>query len=199
VPLPPPPAPEALNVLCLGASTGGPPAVQQILQGIETGFTGAILVTQHMPGRFTKAFAQRLDRLLGHTVVEAEEAMPLRSGWVYITPGESSLGVFREGAAAVVRLSSEARRYVPSLDYMLSTAAALFGKRCMAAVLTGMGNDGIEGVAAVARAGGKVVAEARETAVVYGMPAAAVETGHVQEVLPLGRIVESARAFLWRR
>ncbi|HEV8325197.1 MAG TPA: chemotaxis-specific protein-glutamate methyltransferase CheB [Myxococcota bacterium] len=195
----PAPTPEELVLLAIGASTGGPPAIQQILQGIEIGFAGAILVTQHMPERFTRAFAQRLDRLLGHAVYEAEDGMVVRQGGVYVSPGDASMGVHREGAAAVLRLSRAERRYVPSIDYMLNTAALLFGRRLMAAILTGMGTDGTEGVAAVRRAGGRVVAESRETAVVYGMPGAAVESGQVEQILPLGRLVETARTFLHRR
>lgn len=182
---------SGLRLAAIGASTGGPPALQRILTDLPGSLPMAVVVAQHMPGRFTRAFAERVARLADLRVEEAEDGQPLAAGRALVAPGGKHLLVERgRGAAAPPRVRLEeprdaGRRYCPSIDLLFESAARVLGNRVCALVLTGMGNDGRLGVAAVKEAGGLTVAEAEETAVLYGMPREAIATGRVDEVLPL--------------
>jgi two-component system chemotaxis response regulator CheB len=189
------PEPEASpRVACLGASTGGPPALQRILTDLPGNLPLAVLVAQHMPERFTRAFAERVARLADFRVAEAEDGQPLAPGRAYVAPGGRHLTVERtRSAAAPVRLRvgerrAGERRYCPSIDLLFESAARALGNRVCAVVLTGMGSDGRDGLRPVKEAGGLTLAESEESAVVYGMPREAVASGRVDEVLPLDAI-----------
>ncbi len=196
------PAPPVL--IGIAASTGGPPAVQQLLSGLDPSLPIAVVVSQHMPSRFTRAFAERLDKLIGFRVVEAEDWMPLVVGVVYITPGASNLELQRTGqGTAVVRVvappvvkTSGITPITPCADHMFKSAAAAFGKRLCALVLTGMGSDGREGARVAHEAGARVLAEDPSTAVMPGMPQSVVETGTVDEVLPLEELPAAVVRFI---
>ncbi|HYQ80945.1 MAG TPA: chemotaxis response regulator protein-glutamate methylesterase [Anaeromyxobacteraceae bacterium] len=189
------PEPEAaLRVACLGASTGGPPALQRILTDLPGHLPMAVLVAQHMPENFTRAFADRVARLADFRVGEAEDGQPLQPGRAYVAPGGRHLSLEAgrpAGAAPRVRVTGPRpgeRRYCPSIDLLFESAARLLGNRVCAVVLTGMGNDGRDGLRPVREAGGLTLAESEETAVVFGMPREAVAGGQVDEVLPLDAI-----------
>ena len=187
--------PEAsVRAACLGASTGGPPALQRILTDLPGHLPMAVLVAQHMPPRFTRAFADRVARLADFRVAEAEDGQPLQGGRAYVAPGGRHLSLEPGRAAgAPPRLRVTAprpgeRRYCPSIDLLFESAARVLGNRACAVVLTGMGNDGREGLRPVREAGGLTLAESEETAVVFGMPREAMASGRVDEVLPLDAI-----------
>jgi len=176
-------------IVAVAASTGGPPAVQLVLESLA-GLPVCVLVAQHMPPRFTEAFAARLDSTVNLRVTEAKRGDPLDPGRAYIGPGGQQLEVAVRGGKLVVEVkaSSEEDRYSPSADRLFSSVAKVAGARAVGVVLTGMGNDGAEGVRALADAGAEIWAESEETAVVYGMPEAAVATGRVKHVLPLAAL-----------
>jgi len=182
------------RVACLGASTGGPPALQRILTDLPGNLPMAVLVAQHMPERFTRAFAERVARLADFRVAEAEDDQPLAPGRAYVAPGGRHLTVEparSAGAPARLRVTEPRageRRYCPSIDLLFESAARVLGNRVCAVVLTGMGSDGREGLAPVREAGGLTLAESEESAVVYGMPREAATSGRVDEVLPLDAI-----------
>ena len=180
---------EPPRVVVVGASTGGPQAVQTLLESIPAAVPLAMLLAQHMPEKFTATFAERLSRRSSFSVREAEDGDVVAVGRVLVAPGGHHLELARDAGgvlrAAVRPGERERGRYCPSVDRLFTSAAALLGPRVCAAVLTGMGNDGEAGVKAVREAGGLTLAEAEATAVVYGMPLAAVETGAVAEVLGL--------------
>ncbi len=189
------PEPEASpRVACLGASTGGPPALQRILTDLPGNLPMAVLVAQHMPERFTRAFAERVGKLADFRVDEAEDGQPLAPGRAYVAPGGRHLTVERtRSAAAPVRLRvaerrAGERRYCPSIDLLFESAARALGSRVCAVVLTGMGSDGRDGLRPVKEAGGLTLAESEESAVVYGMPREAVASGRIDEVLSLDAI-----------
>ncbi len=187
------------GLLIIGASTGGPSAVQIVLASLEVPFPLAVLVIQHMPPVFTRQFAQRLDRSTPFDVREAEDGSPLEAGKVMVAPGGTHLVIEGgEHPAVRLRMIGEGDRYVPSVDFAMGSAAAVFGPRALGVLLTGMGNDGAEGLLAVRQAGGHTIAESAETCVVFGMPRAAAAREAVEEILPLGsiapRVVELARA-----
>jgi len=171
----------------IGASTGGPPALQAIFAAIQRPIPVAFAVSQHMPPGFTRAFAERLNKCSALEIREAASGDVVRPGQVLIAPGGRNLVFRRSGPdvfAQVVEPSAE-QRYVPSVDAMFESASAIFGAKLLGVVLTGMGNDGARGTAAVKSQGGQALAEAEETSVVFGMPKEAIATGKVDKVVPL--------------
>jgi len=194
--LPLAPAVEPRRVAVVGASTGGPQALLKLLSALPGDLALGILVAQHMPERFTGTFAERLGRSTPFSAHEASDGDLVAEGRVMVAPGGRHLEVRRdpEGALRAAVLLPGPRdpipRYVPSIDRLFVSAAACLGPRVCAVVLTGMGQDGRAGVAAVKRAGGLTLAESEETAVIYGMPQQAAESGAVDEVLGLGALAE---------
>jgi two-component system chemotaxis response regulator CheB len=185
--------------LCaIGASTGGPPAIHQLLAALDPQLPLGLVITQHMPAKFTKAFAERLARTTPWTVREAEPGDALTAGVALVAPGSHSLVLKREGmmirADLVPPSSDQSDRYVPSVDRMMESVAKVGGEM-LAVILTGMGGDGGRGVRAVKAAGGFVIAEAPETAVIFGMPDEAIRSGAVDEIVPLGSIAEVIAKF----
>lgn len=187
-----------LGVIAIAASTGGPPAVQQLLAQLPRELPLAIAIAQHMPARFTRAFAERLDRLVPLTVVEAEDGMPLLAGMVYVAPGGAHLEVALGPAGPVARVSAAAPGggvITPSADRLFRSAAALFGTRLCAVVLTGMGNDGTDGAGVALAAGARVWAEDPDLAVMSGMPRSVVDAGFAQRVGTIDAIARSIMEF----
>ncbi len=183
------PPPPDFPVIAIGSSSGGPPTLQYLLSSLPDSPRCAVLIAQHMPAGFTESFACRLDRLLTLTVEEAADGARVRPGRVLVAPGGRHMAL-REGAGGprVVLEAPAEDLYVPSVDRLLETSARVFGERLTAVILTGMGRDGARGVREVKARGGRVIAESRETAAIWGMPREAAATGCVDEVLPLPRI-----------
>jgi two-component system chemotaxis response regulator CheB len=186
-------SPGAIDVVAIGSSTGGPGAITSILSGLPARLPIAYLVAQHMPSGFTRPFAERLDRFTALEVKEAEDGEVVRPGRVYISPGGASLTVERYGSQVLVILTprKESDKYVPSVDALMRSVARAYAARCLAVILTGMGDDGMEGVEEVKRCKGIIIAESEETSVIYGMPRKAISTGVVDHVLPLFKISEA--------
>lgn len=190
---------EPSFVVGIGASTGGPPAVQRLLEALAPEPSMSLLVCQHMPKQFTRAFAERLDRLGPFTVREAQEGDLLAPGHVFIAPGGRQLVVYRQNGQYVLGTPPPTMqdKHAPSVDRLFMSLAEVFGSKTIGVVLTGMGSDGAVGAKVIRKAGGEVWAESEETAVIYGMPQEAVATGAVSRILPLGEIgpalVELAR------
>jgi two-component system chemotaxis response regulator CheB len=187
------------RVIAIGASTGGPQAVARLLSALPRDLPAAILVVQHMPEKFTAAFAERLGRTTPFSVQEAQEGDLLAPGRVLVAPGGRHLVLRRdqEGAlhAATLPGRPAERRYCPSVDQLFISVAAEVGRRACGVVLTGMGRDGHEGIRALKRRGALTLAESQESAVVYGMPQAAAESGALDELLPLDRLAERLARF----
>ena len=184
------------HVVVVGASTGGPTALVRLFRNIPQDIDATFLVAQHMPPRFTRTFAERLHRLGGVQVQEATGSHPLKRGEAWICPGGKCLEVGLD-LQVVVKDTEPDDRYVPSVDRLLETAAKKLGEQCIGVVLTGMGDDGADGVLHIARRGGRVLAESPESAVIYGMPGAAERTGVVTAMLPLETLAE--RLVMWLR
>lgn len=196
MPAPVGPAPPYLVVV--GASTGGPPALLQLLSAINPTISAGVLITQHMPPRFTRAFADRLCRLTRFNVREAEEGNHVVAGLALVAPGDGSMALRWESDTLRVSIEGEtaAHRFVPSIDRMFETAALAMGPRVVGVILTGMAGDGGQGVRMVKHFGGRVIVESPDTAVLPGMPGAAIATGMVDEVLRLDLIPEAIERFL---
>ncbi len=182
-------APRA-DIIAVGSSTGGPPALQSILTAITEKLPVAMVISQHMPAGFTRAFAERLNRVTALEVKEASDGDLVEPGRVLIAPGGKNMVFQVTGAGVVARIvePSPEDRYIPSVDAMFASMAEICGSRMVAVVLTGMGNDGSRGVRAVKGAGGQVLAEAEESSVVFGMPREAIATGLVDKVAPFDKM-----------
>ncbi len=187
------------RVLCIGASTGGTRAIQEVLTPLPRSAPGTVVV-QHMPEHFTAAFARRLDEQCAMQVREATEGDAIVPGLVLIAPGNRHMVVKRSGARYRVGLSDgpPVQYQRPSVDVLFHSAAREGGRNCVAVILTGMGSDGALGMRALKDAGATTIAQDEDTCVVYGMPRAAVQEGAVDEVVPLneipGRIIAAAAA-----
>ena len=186
------------RILAIGASTGGPLAIQQLLAQLDRTLPISVVVTQHMPPKFTTTFAERLQRTTGWRVDEAKGGETLVSGQVFVAPGGFSLALRRQNDLVVTDVVPAAPDdlFIPSVDRMFTTAASAVGERLVALVLTGMGTDGARGARAVHAAGGKVVAESQESAVVFGMPQEVIDTGLVDEVLSLSQMPQALARLL---
>ena len=174
-------------LVVIGASTGGPRAIQAVLSELNPDLPAAVVVVQHMPPGFTKAFAERLDRTSRLRVAEAAGGETLVEGGVWVAPGDYHVRVTPE---KVLRRTKEppVRGLRPAVDLTMESAAEVYGQRCVGVVLTGMGNDGTYGLSCIGRAGGDTMAEDESTSVIYGMPRCARESGAANRSVPLHRI-----------
>ncbi len=181
------------DLLALGASTGGPRALASILLGLPADFPAGVVIAQHMPPGFTRTLAERLDRKAAIAVREAEDGEPVRPGVALVGMGGRQLTVERSRDGLIVRVPSEPDQLLhrPSVDLLFRSVAAAVGPGAVAAVLTGMGQDGAEGLAAIRESGGRTFAESEESAVIYGMPRAAAQWA--ERVLPLDRLARAIR------
>jgi two-component system chemotaxis response regulator CheB len=180
---------DEIKVVLLGASTGGPPAIERILRDLGASISVPVAIVQHMPAGFTRAFAERLNAYLPLQVREAMNGEPLLPGTVYIAPGGMHLTLVWDGSGLKAVLDVEpAATHRPSVDVLFASAAVAVGRRAVAVLLTGMGHDGARGMAVLAQAGARTLAQDEATSVIYGMPRAAVLAGAVGESLPLGEI-----------
>ncbi|MGH9319489.1 MAG: protein-glutamate methylesterase/protein-glutamine glutaminase [Vicinamibacteria bacterium] len=180
----------ATEVVAIAVSTGGPNALSVLLAQIGAGYRPALLIVQHMPEGFTGQFADRLSRLASIAVREAEDGDLVASGLALIAPGGRHIEVIRTAGRLVVRLSDAppVRGHRPSADVLFRSVARTAGARAVGVILTGMGEDGAEGMVAIHDAGGHTLAQDEASSVVYGMPRAAIERGAVDKVLSLSEM-----------
>jgi two-component system chemotaxis response regulator CheB len=184
-------AERRMGVVAIGTSTGGPKALQEILPRLPNNFPVPIVIAQHMPPNFTGPFAQRLNQLSQIEVREATDGDVLRPGLALVAPGNGNMRVVRTGAIETVARISESREefvYRPSVDALMLSVAEVYPGRTLGVILTGMGNDGLEGIKSIKDSGGRVFAQEESSCVVYGMPKAVVDAGLVDKVLDLGDI-----------
>jgi two-component system, chemotaxis family, protein-glutamate methylesterase/glutaminase len=193
---PPLPALPTRRAVAVAASTGGPAALAHLLARLPADLPAAVLVVQHMPEGFTRGLADRLNNLCGLSVREAQDGEPLQAGHVLVAPGGRHLrvGRARDGCVALLDRGPTVSGHRPSADVLFESVARAFGPRGVGVLLTGMGEDGAEGLAALRSAGGRTLAQDEESSVVYGMPRAAVQRGAVERVLPLERIADAVAA-----
>ncbi len=188
--------------IVIGASTGGPRAVEQVLRQLPAQIPAVVLVVQHMPPGFTRSFAERLDAQCAISVKEGEHGEILRAGTVYVAPGgfHMRLQRFRLNTVCIILEKGRPVHNVrPAADVTLKDAADVFGPCTIGIVLTGMGADGRDGLRHVKSHGGITIAQDRETSVIHGMPRAAIESGVVDQVLPLDKIPKAIVDILWGR
>jgi two-component system chemotaxis response regulator CheB len=192
--------PPPSRTVAIGISTGGPQALEFLLPQLPADFPGSILVVQHMPENFTDMFARRLDELCALRVKEARSGDTLQAGRVLICPGNRHMKVKRLAMGDVVVLNDEERvnGHRPSVDVLFNSTAEEFGAQAIAVLMTGMGDDGAQGLGEVKKAGGMTIAQNEESCVVYGMPKAAVERGYARRVMALDVIAATLQALCGR-
>ncbi len=179
---------QRFPVVVLAASTGGPATVMRIAPGFTPDFPAAIILVQHMPATFTTQYAAQLAEFTEIRVKEAEANESIQPGTLYICPGGQHLRVTPTGRMQLDGATGRINGYLPNIDVTMESVAAYAGALSIGAVLTGMGNDGAEGVKAIKKAGGLVLAQDEATCVIFGMPAEAIKTGVVDQVLGIDDI-----------
>jgi two-component system chemotaxis response regulator CheB len=190
----PPPSGKAMSrttemVVCIGASTGGTEALREVLEALPANSPG-IVVVQHMPENFTRAFAKRLDGLCEVSVKEAENGDTVMRGHVLIAPGGRHMMLERQGARYLVsvREGPLVSRHRPSVDVLFRSAARCAGSNAVGIIMTGMGDDGARGMLEMKQAGARTFAQDEATSVVFGMPKEAIARNAVDKIVPLGGI-----------
>jgi two-component system chemotaxis response regulator CheB len=179
---------QRFPVVVLAASTGGPATVMRLAQGFTRDFPAAVILVQHMPAAFTTQYAAQLAEFTSIPVKEAEPNESLQPGTFYICPGGQHLRVTPTGRIQLDGSSGRLNGYLPNIDVTMETVAAYAGAMGIAAILTGMGNDGANGAKAIKAAGGLVLAQDEATSVIFGMPAEAIKTGAVDQTLGIDDI-----------
>jgi len=176
-------------VVCIGASTGGTEALREVLEALPANAPGIVIV-QHMPEHFTRTFAQRLDSLCEVSVKEAEDGDTVMRGHVLIAPGGRHTLLQRQGARYLVsvREGPLVSRHRPSVDVLFRSAAQSAGANAVGVILTGMGDDGAQGLLEMRNAGARTFAQDEATSVVFGMPKEAIARGAAERVVPLGAV-----------
>lgn len=188
------------RIVVIGASTGGPPAVQTVICSLPKNFPCGILVVQHMPAVFTTSFAERLDSISQLSVREAQSGDQVNAGEVLIAPGglHMRISYSQHNKGNVEVTTSEEPKtslYKPSVNITILSVAEVYGPASLGVILTGMGNDGLNGMRAIKSKRGKVIAQEEQSCVVYGMPKAVVDEGLADKILAVeeipGEIVQS--------
>ncbi|MTH95821.1 chemotaxis response regulator protein-glutamate methylesterase [Roseibium sp. RKSG952] len=179
------------RVLALGASTGGPQALQEVMRQVGTAMNEVpVLITQHMPPTFTAILAEHVGKAALRPAREGEDGEILRGGQIYVAPGGKHMIVEKEAGAVKLRLTDDPpiNFCKPAIDPMFDSVAKAYGSSALAVVLTGMGHDGANGIRSIAAGGGSIVTQDEATSVVWGMPGAAAATGLCSDILPLSEI-----------
>jgi len=190
----PQPCEGGVELVAIGCSTGGPPALQHLFQELPL-LPVPIVVAQHMPPTFTRLFAERVNRLTAYNVREASDGEALKPGNVYVAPGGMQTEVRRNSDGLHVRVfpAGSSDLYAPSVDRLFRTASESCSEKMVAIIMTGMGDDGSEAMREVKSRGGRTIAESAQSAIIFGMPGEAIKTGAVEEVLSLTEIPNAIR------
>jgi two-component system chemotaxis response regulator CheB len=177
------------TIIAIGASTGGTEAVKQVLEMLPP-HTPPVLITQHMPERFTKTWADRMNGLCRISVKEAQDGDSVLPGHALVAPGNFHMTLVRNGARYTVQINQEApiNRHRPSVDVMFASVARYAGANAIGVILTGMGGDGARELLTMKQAGAFTIAQDEASCVVFGMPKEAIKVGAVDKVLPLNDI-----------
>ncbi|KAF0234254.1 MAG: hypothetical protein FD177_946 [Desulfovibrionaceae bacterium] len=188
------------DLVAIGVSTGGPPAVQKVLSGLPKDFPAAIVIAQHMPAAFTGPFAKRLDGVCQVSVKEAETGDRLMPGHVFIAPGGKHLKLHQKVSRVEIEITTDPVEalYKPSANVLVGSAAEAVGRRALGVILTGMGSDGLEGMKVLKQKGGRALAQSDASCVVYGMPKAIVDAGLADEIVDIEEMAQAIMANLYK-
>jgi two-component system chemotaxis response regulator CheB len=185
------------QIIAIGASTGGPMSLEAVLVGLPRDYPGAIVVVQHMPIGFTRSLAERLDRVCGLHIKEAEHNECIFARTVYIAPSGKSIAFAYRQRQLSIRLGDcqGNNLHCPSVDEMMTSIADVWPGPLLGIIMTGMGQDGTQGIHQIKRKGGRTLAQNEESCVVYGMPKAAYLAGNIERLVPLFQISDEIVGF----
>jgi two-component system chemotaxis response regulator CheB len=182
------------RLVIIGSSTGGPRALFEILPSIPGDLPAPVLIVQHMPPKFTRSMAERLNDISQLSVKEAEAGDRAVPGQALLAPGGFHMVVKKNGEIGLTQ--DKPRNGVrPAVDVTMESAVKVYGSRCVGVVLTGMGSDGTQGAAMIKAGGGSIIAEHESTAVIYGMPRSVVEAGLADKILPLNQVAGGIESY----
>lgn len=186
------------RLIAIGASTGGPGAVQSIITSLPPDLPCPVVIAQHMPAGFTKSFAERLDSLSKVKVKEAENDEYIQDAIVYIAPGNQNTALVRKGAKVALSINNKKAEspYKPSVDILISSASQIYGRKVLGIILTGMGNDGLLGMRELKKNKGFIIAQDEETSIIYGMPKAVIDDSLADVISPIQNIVKEVMRIL---
>ncbi|MFX1418612.1 MAG: chemotaxis-specific protein-glutamate methyltransferase CheB [Promethearchaeota archaeon] len=186
------------NVVVMGASVGGPRTITTILKELPRNFNAPILIVQHLSSHFTEAFADNLNVECDLKIKVAKNGEPLQSGRVYIAPGDMHMEIYSENNKTLIKIykGTPVNFCMPSIDVLFYSAAKIYRNHAMGILLTGMGSDGVQGMGAIKRVGGKTIAESEETCILYAMPKFAAEKGFADLILPNYEIKDYIKEFV---
>ncbi|MEO0913723.1 MAG: CheB methylesterase domain-containing protein, partial [Pseudomonadota bacterium] len=191
-------ASHGIELIAIGASTGGVSAIFDVVQGLPANCP-PIVITQHMPARFTPRFAQRMGSQFPFDVKEAEEGEVLRAGQIRVAPGDRHLSIGREGGRIRTKLDSTSgpiSGHIPSVDVLFNSVCSSIGAAAIGIILTGMGRDGAAGLRALRNAGAFTLGQSEASCIVYGMPKAAAALSALDVELDLAQIAPRVCQFL---
>jgi len=189
------------EVIAIGSSTGGPQALFKVFEALKGKTSLPILITQHMPSTFTAILAEHLNKIYDKECVEAKDGEKVLDNRVYVAPGDWHMTVVRKGIDVLIKLNQDPPENFcrPSVDPMLRSLQAVYGVKILTVILTGMGQDGLEGSRKLAESGAVVIGQDEETSVVWGMPGAVATAGLCNKVLPLQKIPDAIDSIIHGR
>lgn len=188
------------DIVAIGVSTGGPPAVQKVLSHLPADFPATILIAQHMPAAFTGPFAKRLDGVCKITVKEAQTGDKIGPGLAYVAPGGKHIRLDVRGGRMELVVTGEPADalYKPSANVLMESVGNSVGRKALGVILTGMGSDGSEGMKVLKQKGGRSIAQNDASCVVYGMPKAIVDAGLADEIIDIDDMAEAIMAGIYK-
>lgn len=185
---------RSYDIVVIGSSTGGPNAIERVVKKFPRNLDVPVIIAQHMPANFVESFAKRLDLLVPQTVRVARKGMKVEGGFIYVTPGDWNVSLRINDVTGHAVFVEDRKKYKeynnPSINAIMLGAAKIYGRKTLSVILTGMGNDGTEGIKAVRAKGGYTIAQDRESSVVFGMPKSAIASGCIERVVPIDEMGE---------
>jgi len=177
------------SVIAIGASTGGPPAIQEILLGLSGGKCPLIVIVQHICEKFVEGMAKWLESTTGFKVSIPKDAEKIKNGHIYLAPDDCHMGFYRKG---IIKLSNEQynSHHMPSVDYLFDSIAKVYRNESVGIILTGMGKDGASGITNMKNAGAETIAQDEKTSVVFSMNGEAIKKGGINHILPIDKIAK---------
>lgn len=179
-------------IIVIGTSTGGPRALQEVLPLFPKNINGTIVVVQHMPPKFTKSLAERLNSLSNVVVKEGEHGIKLKKGHCYIAPGDFHMKIIEENEDYAIELNKDhlVKGLRPSVDVLMESVAKINKLKKVGVIMTGMGNDGSNGIVQMKKANGYLISQDEKSSIVFGMPKAAIATNCIDKIVPLNNIAD---------
>lgn len=179
-------------LVAIGTSTGGPRALQEVIPMLPKNINGAIVIVQHMPPKFTKSLAERLNKLSNINVMEGIDGTILKRGWCYIAPGDFHMKVVKDAEKYIIKLDKgpPVKMLRPSVDVLMESIAKIDNIKKLGVIMTGMGSDGSNGIVQIKKSNGYIIAQDKESSTVFGMPKVAIETKCVDKIVSLGNVAD---------